>query len=145
VSGYLKNFRNSLALIAFSMNLFVLRRIYHMNISSSARIALGAYLDKTNPKDVYVGDESFVSTGAMILTHDYCRSLHKKTYIGKNCFIGVRSIILPGITLGDHVIVGAGSVVTHDIQSHCIVAGNPARIIKENINTTKYGQLKIEV
>jgi acetyltransferase-like isoleucine patch superfamily enzyme len=112
-----------------------------MSISSSARIAFGAYLDKTNPKGIYIGDRSFVSTGVVILAHDYCRSLHKKTSIGKNCFIGVRSIILPGITIGDHVIVGAGSVITHDVQSNCIVAGNPARVIKENIYTTEFGQL----
>ncbi len=118
-----------------------LRHIYHMNISSTARIAFGAYLDKTNPKGISIDDESFVAVGAMILTHDYCRSIYKKTSIGKQCFIGARSIILPGVSIGDHVIVGAGSIVTKDVKSHCIVAGNPAKIIKENINTTKYGKL----
>jgi acetyltransferase-like isoleucine patch superfamily enzyme len=133
--------RNMLHVLATSMKRFGLRKIYHMNISSTARISFGAYLDKTNPKDIYIGDESFVAVGVMILTHDYCRSLYKKTYIGKKCFIGARSIILPGVSIGDHVIVGAGSVVTKDVKSNCIVAGNPAKIIKENINTTKYGKL----
>jgi len=112
-----------------------------MNISSSARISFGAYLDKTNPKDIYIGEESFVATGVIILTHDYCRSLYKKTSIGQQCFIGARSIILPGVSIGDHVIVGSGSVVTKDVKSNCIVAGNPAKVIKENINTTRYGKL----
>lgn len=133
--------RNMLHVLATSMKRFVLRKIYHMNISPSARISFGAYLDKTNPKDIYIGEESFVATGVIILTHDYCRSLYKKTSIGKKCFIGARAIILPGITIGDHVIVGTGSVVTKDVKPHCIVAGNPARIIKENINTTRYGKL----
>ena len=48
---------------------------------------------------------------------------------------------MPGVKIGDHVIVGSGSIVTHDVPSNCIVAGNPARIIKENIVTKKYGQI----
>jgi acetyltransferase-like isoleucine patch superfamily enzyme len=133
--------RNTLHILLTSMKRIILRKIYHMNISPTARISFGAYLDKTNPRDIYIDDESFVAYGAMILTHDYCRSLHKKTHIGKNCFIGARSIILPGVSIGDHVIVGAGSVITKDVKSNCIVAGNPAKIIKENINTTKYGEI----
>jgi acetyltransferase-like isoleucine patch superfamily enzyme len=133
--------RNMLHVLATSMKRFVLRGIYHMNISPSARISFGAYLDKTNPKDIHIGEESFVATGVIILTHDYCRSLYKKTSIGQQCFIGARSIILPGVSIGDHVIVGSGSVVTKDVKSNCIVAGNPAKIIKENINTTRYGKL----
>ncbi len=133
--------RNTLHVLLTSIKRIVFRKIYLMNISPSARISFGAYLDKTNPKGIYIDDESFVAYGAMILTHDYCRSLYKKTYIGKNCFIGANSIILPGVRIGDHVIVGAGSVITKDVKSNCIVAGNPAKIIKENINTAKYGKL----
>jgi acetyltransferase-like isoleucine patch superfamily enzyme len=133
--------RNRLHILLTSIKCTIFRKIYHMNISPTARISLGAYLDKTNPKDITIDDGSFIAHGAMILTHDYCRSLYKKTNIGKDCFIGARSIILPGVSIGDHVIVGAGSVVTKDVKSNCIVAGNPARIIKENINTTKYGKL----
>jgi len=133
--------RNTGHVLLTSLRRGFLRHLYHMDISSTARIAFGAYLDKTNPTGISIGDESFVAVGAMILAHDYCRSLYKKTSIGKQCFIGARSIILPGVSIGDHVIVGAGSVVTKDVKSNCIVAGNPAKIIKENINTTKYGKL----
>lgn len=55
------------------------------------------------------------------------------TYIGKQSIIGYASIILPGVRIGDNVIVGAGSVVSRDVPSNCIVAGNPAKIIKINI------------
>jgi acetyltransferase-like isoleucine patch superfamily enzyme len=48
---------------------------------------------------------------------------------------------MPGITIGDEVIVGAGAVVTKDVPSNCIVAGNPARIIRTNIHTGRFGQL----
>lgn len=50
--------------------------------------------------------------------------------IGENCWIGEKVIILPGITIGDNAIVGAGSVVTRDIPPNTIAVGNPARVIK---------------
>ena len=46
-----------------------------------------------------------------------------------------------GIKIGDNVIVGSGAVVTRDVPSNCIVAGNPARIIREGIKTTRFGQM----
>jgi acetyltransferase-like isoleucine patch superfamily enzyme len=51
------------------------------------------------------------------------------------------AIILPGLHIGDHSVVGAGSVVTKDVPPHTIVAGNPAKIIKTGINTTKLGRI----
>ena len=60
-----------------------------------------------------------------------------KTVIKQNASIGSSSTILCGVVVGEHAIVGAGSVVTKDVQPYCIVAGNPARVlrfIKENDN-----------
>lgn len=48
-------------------------------------------------------------SGAMILAHDHCRSLKADTYIGKNCVIGVRSIIMPGLSIGNQVVMGGGA------------------------------------
>ena len=48
---------------------------------------------------------------------------------------------MPGVTIGDQVIVGAGSVVTKDVPSGSIVGGNPAKIIRSNIQTIAYGRL----
>ena len=67
------------------------------------------------------------------MSHDACRSLKADTYIGNNTIIGIRSIILPGVNVGSHVVVGAGSVVTKNVPDYCVVAGNPARIIREGI------------
>ena len=50
--------------------------------------------------------------------------------IGAYVHIGENSCIMPGVTIGDHSVIGAGSVVTHDIPPYCVAAGNPARILK---------------
>lgn len=112
-----------------------------MDISRSARVSFGVKLDKTNPRGVHIGEESFLASGSVVLTHDYCRNLHVDTYIGKRCFVGVNAIIMCGVRIGDNVVIGSGAVVTKDVPSHCMVAGNPARVIREGINTIKFGQL----
>ena len=55
----------------------------------------------------------------------------KETKIGKSCFIGYGAVILPGTRLGNHCIVGANAVVRGSYPDNCVIAGNPARIIKE--------------
>ena len=52
-------------------------------------------------------------------------------YIKKNAWVGARTIILPGITIGENSVVGAGSVVTKDVPANTIVVGNPAKVIRE--------------
>lgn len=113
-----------------------------MHISKSARISWRVYLDKASSKGIYIDDESYLASGVTVLAHDYARLTGRlNTRIGKRCFIGVNAIIMPGVTIGDEVIVGAGSVVTKDVPSNCIVAGNPAKIIKTEIHTGRYGHL----
>lgn len=55
----------------------------------------------------------------------------KEIYIGKNCFIGCNSIILKGTVLGDGCVVGAGAVVAGRFEDNCVIAGNPARVIRK--------------
>ena len=54
----------------------------------------------------------------------------RKIVIGKNCFIGCNSIILKGTVLGDGCVVGAGAVVCGKFEDNCVIAGNPAKVIR---------------
>jgi acetyltransferase-like isoleucine patch superfamily enzyme len=56
--------------------------------------------------------------------------LEKPVTIGRNVWIGSRAIILPGVSIGDHAVIGAGSVVTKDIPAKCIAVGNSAKVVK---------------
>lgn len=133
--------RNFIRLAVISIQYWVLVKVYGMDISKTARISYGAKLDKTNPKGIHIDEGSYIASGAIFFSHDYSRGLHGNTYIGKQCFIGANAIIMCGVKVGDNVIVGSGAVVTKDIPSNCISAGNPAKIIKEGIRTKKFGQL----
>ena len=107
-----------------------LRFMYKMEIGINTIVHHTARLDKSiNPKGIHIGKNCRNTRDVVILAHDHCRSLITDTYIGDNCIIGIRSIILPGVKIGNHVVVGAGSVVTKDVPDHCIVAGSPAKII----------------
>lgn len=55
----------------------------------------------------------------------------KDVKIGDNCFVGMDVKIFPGVTIGDNVIIGANSIVTHDIPSYSVVVGCPAKVIKK--------------
>lgn len=137
----MKIIRNFIRLIVITIRHWVLCGLYGMHISKTARISYGAKLDKTNPKGIHIGEDSYIASGAIVFTHDFSRSLHKDTYIGKRCFIGANAIIMCGVKIGDEVIIGSGAIVTKDVPDNCIVAGNPARILKEGIHTGKFGKL----
>lgn len=116
-----------------------LRRFWGMDIGAGCHISFSARLDKTNPRGIHIGAKSVVTFGVTILSHDFVNNRHFDTRIGRWCFIGAHSIILPGVEIGDHSIVGAGSVVVHNVPPNSLVAGNPARIIETEIETGPYG------
>jgi exopolysaccharide acyltransferase PssR len=133
--------RTFVRLIVITIRYWVFTEVYKMNIDKSARISFGTKLDKTHPKGINIGEETYLASGVIVFSHDYSRSLKTDTYIGKRCFIGANAIIMAGIKIGDEVIVGSGSIVTKDVASNSIVVGNPAKIIRTNIKTKKFGQL----
>jgi acetyltransferase-like isoleucine patch superfamily enzyme len=115
-------------------------KLWGMDIHPTATYSLNVRFDKTNPKGIHIGEYSYVAFETAILTHDRTRGVYRDTVVGKNCFIGARSLLLPGITIGDNCVIGSGSVVTKDVPPFCIAAGNPARIIRRNIRVGRYGR-----
>lgn len=118
-----------------------LRRVWRMDIHHTAQFSLSAKFDKTFPIGVHVGEYSYIAFDARILTHDMIRGLYLHTYIGSNCFVGGRSLILPGVRIGDNCIVAAGSVVTRSVSPFSMVAGNPAKVIRTDIEVGRFGRL----
>lgn len=89
---------------------------------------------------IYVGDYTMFGPNVTVATagHPIMPELREKAYqynfpvrIGRNCWIGAGALIMPGITIGDNVVVGAGSVVTKDLPSNVVAVGNPCRILRE--------------
>lgn len=86
---------------------------------------------------ITIGDYTQISSNVGMITANHDLSNSKKHIvgkidIGKYCWIGMNVVILPYVVLGDHVIVGAGSVVTKSFQDgYCVIAGNPAKKIKD--------------
>jgi maltose O-acetyltransferase len=68
----------------------------------------------------------------------------KPVQVGNDVWIGGGSILLPGVTIGDNTIIGAGSVVTRDIPANVVAAGNPCRIIR-HLNPAEYGKRPFEL
>ena len=122
--------------------IWYLRTIMKMDIHPEVRISLKAKLDLTNPRGIHIAEGTYVTFNAVILAHDMSRVRHVDTYIGRNCFIGAAAIIMPGVRIGDECIVGSGAVVTKDVPSHSIVAGNPAVVLRSGIRMVKWGILE---
>ncbi|WP_249313777.1 sugar O-acetyltransferase [Congzhengia minquanensis] len=89
---------------------------------------------------IYVGDYTMFGPNVTIATagHPILPELREKAYqynapvhIGKNCWLGAGVIVLPGITIGDNVVIGAGSIVTKDLPPNVVAVGNPCRILRK--------------
>ena len=117
----------------------MLTKFWGMDIHPSVQFSLSTRFDKTYPKGVHVAENTYIAFDVAILAHDRTRGMYRHTRIGKNCFIGARSLIMPGVTIGDECIVGAGSVVVKDVPFRTIVAGNPAVPIKTGVPLVAYG------
>ena len=89
---------------------------------------------------IYVGDYTMFGPNVIIATagHPILPELREKAlqynipvHIGRNCWLGAGVIVLPGVTIGDNTIIGAGSVVTKDIPSNVVAVGNPCKVLRE--------------
>jgi galactoside O-acetyltransferase len=88
---------------------------------------------------IYVGDCTMFGPNVTVATagHPIDPELRAKAYqynmpvrIGKNCWLGAGVIVLPGVTIGDNTVIGAGSVVTKDIPANVVAVGNPCKVLR---------------
>lgn len=89
---------------------------------------------------IYVGDYTMFGPNVTVATagHPLLPQLRQRglqynmpVHIGKNCWIGAGAILVPGVTIGDNVVVGAGSIVTKDLPDNVVAVGNPCRILRQ--------------
>lgn len=89
---------------------------------------------------IYVGDYTMIGPNVTIATagHPILPELREKAYqfnqpvhIGRNCWLGAGVVVLPGVTIGDNSVIGAGSIVTKDIPANVVAVGNPCRVMRE--------------
>lgn len=104
--------------------------------------SIGQHLHLTVGEQVVIGQGTTISSHVLITDtdHEYRQIdvpimeqplIKKKTIIGRNCFIGVGAVILPGTILGNQCVVGANSVVRGVFPDHSVIAGVPAKVIKQ--------------
>ncbi len=140
--------------VPYLRSLFIKIIKNYLELPNSCSFGIGFYCNFFEPHNLKVGEkvsfnDTFILLWAPVIigegtsfsyhnkiitsTHDYedwGTVIGKSVVIGKYCWITTGVTILPGVTIGDHTIIGAGSVVTHDIPSGVFAAGNPCRVIK---------------
>jgi acetyltransferase-like isoleucine patch superfamily enzyme len=93
------------------------------------------------PTGVIIEDNVFIGPNVTFTNDMYPKAQGNwkllKTYVKKGASIGANSVIVPGVTIGENSLVGAGSVVTKDIPNNVVVAGNPAHVIRRTTVATK--------
>jgi acetyltransferase-like isoleucine patch superfamily enzyme len=104
-----------------------------MGIKVGKNIYIGKYciIDDTFPSLITIQNNVVISFGSTITTHDATSNRIAPVVIKRGAFVGARSIILPGVTINENSIVGAGSVVTRNVPSNTIVGGVPAKVIRK--------------
>lgn len=112
--------------------------------SGNFKVGYGVYFDAGNASHIHIEDGVWIASQCLFLCHR--RSLNDYTvgddynelpykiediYLKRGCCIGMRSIVMPGVTVGEGAIVGVGSLVTKDIPPYCLAVGSPAKVVKE--------------
>jgi maltose O-acetyltransferase len=120
-----------------------IRPPFHCDYGSNIHLGAGVFLNFDciilDVVAVRIGDGTQIGPGVQILTADHPRDPTERAAglewgrpitIGRNVWIGGGAILLPGVTVGDDAVIGAGSVVTLDVPAGATVAGNPARVLR---------------
>ena len=143
-------------LVKYVMNSWILGPIAHRKVRPWVLKKIGCHIGKDifvgdnvridagHSDLIYIGDHSHVTGGCRLLCHQRNLKGYRKgddaaklpyklgeIRIGKGAMIGMETLIMPGVTIGDGAIVGAGSLVTKDIPAWTIATGRPAKVVKE--------------
>lgn len=102
--------------------------LWGMEIHPTARIAASALIDRTWPKGVHIAEGCLIDEEAVLLTHDMTRGIYLDTHLGARSRMGARSILLPGVRVGEDCVIAPGAVVTKDMPNFSMAVGNPAEI-----------------
>lgn len=115
-------------------------RLLGVEVGKGVFISWKAKIDTTYRHSIVIEDGVYITFGAILLSHEHTvyRMKGKETDNGrgfirvcKNAFIGANAIVLRNVTVGENAVVAAGAIVTKDVPSNSIVAGNPAKLVRE--------------
>ena len=132
--------------ILMKIRIYMRKQYYSLNgvsIGASTYISPKAYIDRHSPGKVKIGCNCYITRNVIILCHtdakrggplELWKDIGGKrefgyVSIGNNVFIGVNSVVMPGVTIGNDVIIGALTLVDKDIPDGKVVCGNPGKII----------------
>ncbi len=121
---------------------------YHGNIKIGSHFSAQQYFYISSADHITIGDNVLIGGNVFITDNDHGINPELGSYqkqqlttspvvICDNCWLGEKTIVLKGVTIGSYSIIGAGSVVTKDIPPYCIATGNPAKVIKKYNAITK--------
>lgn len=107
-------------------------------ISIGNDVSINSFVHIWGHGGVEIGDDTLIASHVSIvsITHDPNADIYRKTFIekkvtiGKNVWIGTHATILPGVSIGDNAIIGAGAVVTKDVPCNSTALGIPAKVVK---------------
>lgn len=118
-----------------------LHRRRGVRVGEGVFIGSDVFIDNTYPESIVIEDYTTIISRSFIIGHSFI-PLHLEKILDKNvpsklgvslkkgCYIGAQSIIMPGVTIGECAIIGAGSVVTDDIPEYSMAAGAPAKVMR---------------
>ena len=134
---------------------------FHTNWGRYTHLGKNVYanfnLTLVDDTHIYIGDYVMIGPNVTIATagHPIDPDLRQRVAqfnipvrIGNNVWIGANSVILPGVTIGDNSVIGAGSIVTKDIPANVVAVGNPCRVLREINDRDKeyyYKDMKIDI
>ncbi|GKU77730.1 DapH/DapD/GlmU-related protein [Paenibacillus sp. L3-i20] len=109
------------------------RHVLGMKVGEHTAFALMVMVDVFFPERISVGKNTIIGYNTTILTHEYLIKEYRlgDVKIGDHVMIGANTTILPGVTIGDHAVVAAGSLVNKDVPAHAFVGGNPIQHIEK--------------